>query len=73
MQLENLCAAMKDANDVRKITMHATKTPDSQINKYFGKKRPDAMGDSQGPRNGWGELLLSGHFPSLLQAVCSLI
>ena len=35
MQLENLCAAMKDASDARKILHAATKTPGSQINKYF--------------------------------------
>ena len=39
MQLENLCTTTKDASDARKILHATTKTPDSQINKYFKKKR----------------------------------
>ena len=54
MQLENLCAATKDASDARKVLHATTKTPGSQINKYFFKKRADAEGDGQGPRRMMG-------------------
>ena len=70
MQLENLCAAMKDAHDARKIRHAATKTPGSQINKYFFKKWQMLWVMAKVPGDGW-ELLLSGQLPKSAPDACA--
>ena len=70
MQLENLCAAMKNASDARKVLHATTKTPGSQINKYFFKKGQMPRVMAKAPGDGW-ELLLSGQLPNSAPDACA--
>lgn len=63
MQLENLCAAMKNASDARKVLHATTKTPGSQINKTTKNNlcKSQSSTDPQDDPSASMSLLLSNH------------